>query len=697
MSAEKSLPDTQGSGVRFEPCAPFNSGIDIDAKCNVAMSWNTKNAQLNLSHAELRSTVSGDTFQYLYAIKDAISAHRFGDGFVLCVQQFNDLNTTACHCKYANYGFLEHGNINLRLMPKNLSKPLTWELEVLDLLASHSQTKMTGKMIGERWGIFKDRCDTILSLLFFKSLETALRESPLAIDGGTSAADFLIRILKRVLSGDLEIGTRPDIDFNLTTLVKAIVATYLLSPSKVRDSDLLVSVVSMCFIGKDSRPQIYDAATICSSNIIDAIPRRDICKLATLPNSVMGLGEINGTDRQVSMLNIVAAPYDELVATIGAKELERRYKELKDMMISYFERFLDGAFADLSIDIVLDKVEKLDFNDFCAWWESEVERRMPSKKIGTVKVKLSKSWKASDVMDCFALDVLAGSARLGEYLPIQVNISLMLGLETKILNPVLTPCVWYDKESQAAKLRVDGDSAGLNDIAGEAMVRPSPPKQRYPDLQNEINERTRSVAEEFVLVAWGRPKLIGVILILTFLLMVAQLILDRIPDDNVFSIGTRALTTFVGVSFVVITLLVRIFYNDWSLHDMWRGQRKVTDVGSMARELKNEFPDVVLALRNSGTWDRALSDTNAGLILRDRRKNGGVVMKRGLSLQELFSRGYLLSYSWSTVVIPKSDGSLEIFKRSEGGVYFYSSHAKGAVITSFGTHDSKVLPDAAVG
>lgn len=684
MSLFRLLAETQGCGVRFEPCAPFNSGVDIENNCKVDVSWDIPNSQLSLSHDVLHAIISGDTFKSLLAIKDAISAYKFGDGFVLCVPQFQDRSMTPCHCKYANYGFLEQGVINLPLMVKNLGEPLTWEINVLSLLASHSQSKLCGKIIGERWGVFKDRTDDILSLEYFMALQRTLRESPLA---DTSIADFVTLVLGQLLSGNREIRTGPGIDFDLNTLVKAIVASKLLSPNHVSDTSLLISVMSMCKVGPDTRKKIYGAATHCKSNIVDAVPRSDKCKLATLPNTLMGLGEINGTLKQVEMLDIVAAPYNELIQVLGSQALQQSYQELEQVMTDYFDRFCVGPFQNLSGATILQKGSTLGFNEFCEWWKKEVKSRLPSTTIGTVQVKMSGSWRADDVIDCFALGVLAGSARKPEYLPIEVNLALMLGIETKILNPMLAPCEWYNEDSQGAEYRVDCHHAGLNKINGETMVRPFVPKETFQDLQDEIKKRTKNVSEDYVLVRVGRPKTIAAVLILALMLMVAQLVFDRAPDYNVFTIATRAVTNFVAISIVVISLIIKVFYNDWSLHDMWNGQRPLTDVNNMAKELKRDFADVVLALRNSGAWDRAMSDTNACLILREQEKKGGVVMKRGLSLSELYERGYLLSCSWSTVVIPRSDGSLEIFQRSKGGYYQFVTHvthAEGAVIACFG-------------
>lgn len=679
MSAEKLLNDVQGHGVRFEPCAPFNSGVDVDQQ--IPMSWSS--TELRLSHAHLMSTVTGHTFRHLHAIKNAITAHVFGDGFVLCVPKFKDREIQSCSCMFSNYGFLERGHVNLSLMPKNLVKPKTWEIDVLDFLVSHSRSVIKGKLIGERWGIFLDRKDDILALNYFTTLDRTIRNSPLS----DSIAVYLKDTLGQLLSGSLQIVTRDDIDYDLNTLVKAILAAKLLATGPVTSVDLTISVVSMSLLQKDSRSKIYAAAVACKSNVVDAIPRRDTCKLATLPNSIMGTGEINATDRQLEMLDIVAAPYNVLVGLIGRAVLEQKYKALKPIMVKYFERFCTGAYESMSGAIVCENMDKHDFQEFCAWWAGEVRKRVSGSSMGTVQVRIGSRWEAADVIDCFALGVLAGSARLAEYLPIEVSLAVMLGLETKLLNPVMEPCVRYDKDTQGAEYRVDSHQAGLHEIEGEAIVRPSELKraETYQALQNEIRKRTKNVSEDYVLVKWRRPMSIGIVLLGAIILLIGQLIFDRIPDDNIFSIGTRAVTNFVAISVVLITLIVRIFYNDWSLHDMWKGQRQITDVSKMATELKRDYVDIVLALRNSNLWNRALSDTNACLILREVKKKGGVAMKRGVSLQELFQRGYLRSHSSSTAVIPRSDGSLEIFQRDKGGVYVFGSYAKGAVITCYGS------------
>lgn len=488
-------------------------------------------------------------------------------------------------------------------------------------------------------------------------------------------------------TGQRGIHAGPDIDYDLNTLVKAIVAAKLLSADReVSDKSLLIAVVSMSSVVSDTRKKIYSAATKCQSTVVHAIPRSDICKLATLPNSLMGLGEINATDMQNVMLGIVAKPYDNLVRIIGSGQLEQTYFEVKPMMTRYFNRFCTGAFQEnMSGEMMLEKAGDEEFAQFCKWWEEEVKRRIASPRMGTVKVKTSKSWGAEDVIDCFALGVLAGSARLPQYLPIQINLALMLGLETKILNPTLAPCEWYKAKEQREEYRVDCHTAGLTDIDGDAIVREAVPKETYQQLQSDIKERTNSVSEDSVLVTWRRPIPIAVVLFLAASIMVLQIIFDRVPDDNACSVVTRAVTNFVGISVVVITLIIRLFYNDWSLHDMWQGQRRVKDVGQMARQLDWTFGDVVLALRNSEIWNRALSDTNACLILRDGKNAGGVVMKNGLSLDELLCREYLLSHSSSTIVIPRSDGTLDIYMRSKGSVFLYLRHSKWAVMTCFGS------------
>lgn len=179
---------------------------------------------LSLSHEKLmHTTISGETFNHLLPLKDFIFAHTFGDGFVLCVDAIEDRTVeTPCRCKYANYGFVERGVVNMRLMAKNMVKPLAWEIEVLNLLTSHSQSKMQGKLVGERWGVFKERTTDILSLEDTKAIVHALRTSPLADE---SIADHLLTVLRQILSGECQLRTGPGIDFGLSTLVKAIIVS----------------------------------------------------------------------------------------------------------------------------------------------------------------------------------------------------------------------------------------------------------------------------------------------------------------------------------------------------------------------------------------------------------------------------------------------------------------------------------------